>query len=246
MNNFNGNWNGQYYSPFQNQQSFTPNQNVPRLGDSIGFTNGQPYNYYNQNGSYQNMMYNTMYNPYEQERLRKEKEEQERQKALNRLTIQSMFERNLAAYVGADIDQQTPEEQLREIQEEYAYLQDLQAYKDEHSGFDMDGFHLITYEREMIPDSERQQTPEDVDPVEWMNNMGYMIAQNMAEELKHQKNNLSRAYNSRNYNQLLSMHNSSYDPYTITSVDDMEVKLPSEMNTEYQKRRERFMQALLK
>ena len=49
MNDFNGNWNGQYYSPFQNQQSFTPNQNVPRLGDAIGFTNGQPYNYYNQN-----------------------------------------------------------------------------------------------------------------------------------------------------------------------------------------------------
>ena len=245
MNNFNGNWNGQYYSPFQNQQSFTPNQNVPRLGDAIGFTNGQPYNYYNQNGSYQNMMYNSMYNPYEQERLRKEREEQQKQQALNRLSIMNKFDRNLASYVGQEIEQQTPEEQLKDIQSEYVYLQELQAYKDEHSGFDMEGFHLMSYEREMVPDSERQKTPEDVDPVEWMNNMGYMIAEGMAEELKYQKNNLAKAYNSQNYNQLLNMHNKSYDPYTATSIDDMEVRLPSEMNTEYQKRRQRFMQALM-
>lgn len=241
MNNFNNFWNGQYYSPFQNQQSFSPNQNVPRIGDAIGFTNNQPYNYYNQNGSYQNMMYNTMYNPYEQERLRKEREEQQKQQALNKLSIQNKFARNFAGYVGEELNQQTPEEQLKEIQSDYAYLQELQAYKDEHSGFDMEGFHLMSYEREIIPDSERPKTPEDIDPIEWMNNMGYMIAEGMAEELKHQKNNLARAYNSQNYNQLLS----SYDPYTITSIDDMEVKLPSEMNTEYQKRRQRFMQALM-
>lgn len=248
MNNFNNFWNGPNNGSFQNQQQFSPNNNVPRIGDCIGFTNNGPYNYYNQNGSYQNMMYNTMYNPYEQERLRKEREERERQFTLNRLAFQNKLERNYAAYAGEELEQLTPEEQLKEIQEEYAYIQSLQAYAEEHSGFDMEGFHLVSYEREMIPESERPKPQQDVDPVEWINNMGYMIAEGMQQELKQQRNNLARAYNSQNYNQLLKMHNSSYDPYTsstITSVDDMEVKLPSEMNTEYQKRRERFMQALL-
>jgi len=241
MSDFNTYWNAHNYGAFQHQQIPNP----PQIGDCVGYTNNTPYNYYNQYGMYPNTMYNTMYNPYEQERRRREQEEQQKQKFIAETSFQNKLKGLSAGYLKIPYEQQTPEQQLKDVEEYYGYLQDLQSFKDEHSGFDMDGFVFTKYDPDPI--EEKPYEPSKVDAKEWLNNMGHILADIMEQEVVEQRNNLTRAYNSKNYNQLLQMHNSSspYDPYTSMSIDDMEVKLPSEMSSEYQKRRERFMRAIL-
>ena len=84
---------------------------------------------------------------------------------------------------------------------------------------------------------------------------GYKITYDIVEREKREKEqNLKQLYNQQSYQQLLNMHNNvvgyqqNYDNIQPISLDDMEVSLPSNLRVmnDYQRRREQFLQELMK
>lgn len=248
-NNYNP-WNASNYNAFQ------VNETPPTIGGiGIGFTNDNymnpPYNYYNQQQGqgYYNSLYNQCYNPYVAQQQYEEQQKLYREKQIEKIRFYNELDKMFYSYEGVEFKKQSPEEQLKEAEEYYQYLSEMNRIKQEHSGFSMEGFVLIEWDPQPTQQIQEPQEEEHVDFGEWMDSLGYEYAQILMRRAKEQRNDLKQAYDSNQYRQLLNMHNNSQnviDAFTRDfTIDDMEITLPDRFNKEYQERRKRFLDAII-
>lgn len=246
--------NNGYYNPWDvPNQSTSQIQQPARIGDCIGFTNSpNNRNYYDPYSNYRDYYgystYNSYYNPYEIQRRREEEEKRQREFTLNQMRFQDQLDRSYYAYMGIEFERETPEERMKQIEQEYQFIRQYAQMKQDHAMFEFQSdFHIIGDEPEFK--DEVVQPNDHVNVMEWINNMGYEYAQILQREVIEKSRNLNNAYNSDNYNKMLqNFHtNSTIDALTRDfTIDDMEINLPDKFNQEYRDRRRRFMEALFK
>ena len=214
---------------------------------------------------YYNGNYN-MYNPYAyQEMMRQQqeaynKEMKKQQDLANRLNRASfVYNETNSPEIVRDVYRYTKEQ-----------LADIQKYNQECIASQRIGgnYHATKKNKSYMPskkvnhlinmNKQKQYDdsimPPDADLFYFMEN-GYKITYDIVErEKKEKEQNLKQLYNQQSYQQLLNMHNNvvgyqqNYDNIQPISLDDMEVSLPSNLRVmnDYQRRREQFLQELMK
>ena len=232
-NNFNpwyASQNGAYQTPPPPQQ----------IG-GIGFTNSQ-YNNMN-NGGYYTNMYNNYYNPYYMQQQREKEAEEARKKEIGRMMFQERLADNYYAYKNVErTETMTVEEQYELQQKEFYYKQKIQSMYQEYDNFNTDDFYFDG--GEFIP-----QQNEPVDFGEFIAGLGVRCVQIQEEKARKERMNLTRAYDRNQYASMVNGYNNSdsniVDAFSRDfTIDDMEITLPSQMSTQYEEKRKRFLEAI--
>ena len=242
-------WDVSNYGTSQYQYS-------PTIGECVNYNNYQQGYYPQYSGNYYDPYgqpnygyygYNQTFNPYEYQRQIEEQERIYRQNQINKMKLYSDLDRSFYAYKGIEYEQINPEDRMKEIEDQYQYIRDVQTQKNEHSMFVLEGYRYTEWEPQPDPN---YQPPEEehVDVDEWFDNMNFMLSEIMIRKAREYNRNLQNAYNSDSYNHLLNSHNNTNSVIDALSsdftIDDMEIKLPAKFSDEYNKRRKRFMEAL--
>ena len=108
--------------------------------------------------------------------------------------------------------------------------------------YDINGHYTIQY-------------PDDMSMLEFSEQFGDIYVDYLRDRERESRKNLTQLYDRNGYNQLIQMHRNSNNyfstvfqggsPNREVNIDDMEVKLPSHMQNEYQARRQAFLNAIL-
>ena len=102
-----------------------------------------------------------------------------------------------------------------------------------------------------LHDQEKERFPDNMSLDEYFDNAGMLYYEAVTEEYRKQMKDTTRLYNSDEYNRLLSLHNNGnkFNGFgnfnKDITIDDMEITLPTKLQTEYQERRQKFLNAIL-
>ena len=250
-----------YNSPIINGMGNNNNFNG-QMGNMVPFGNvGYNNNInYNNMGGYYNGMYNSFFNPYlaaEQQRIQEaQRKEHERQQA----GIMKMLCKHVNNGLG-----------LKEPSEEF-----LKRYDPVEERFQQDPEEEITYNLMQLPppgvsyntrslqaiqacnqlyDNSKKKYPDKMGIKEFNEASGLIYAELLDEERKEKQRNLSTLYNSEDYNKILEKKGSTTYLNTFfgggstnsnVNLDDMEIKLPNNLKNEWEERRRKFMESIMK
>lgn len=259
-----------YNSPIMNNM-FNPTMPQPQqqpfyqgtIGNMVSMSPG--YNgAMNNMGGYYGGMHQGYYNPYLIEQQRKEAEARQRQVEIQNAEILKMVSRNVNKALGMT------DEQIQEHVKKYdpqfvqeTRLTDKQiAEMNTAKLMDLDSRpQTMSYQQQMYMSAvikERQRMNEAFPPemglAEFFEKFGEEEYNMKMQELKSQQRQLNNLYNSSQYNDLLNMHNSSSNYFNSvfgkgqnnipTTIDDLEVKLPSSISQEMQMKKMKFLNAI--
>lgn len=243
------------------------NNNIVSIG-GLGYNNTPQYynpsnNPYMNNPQY-NTYYNNMgyYNPY----LERMKMEQYQIQLRNQMIEQADIYKRLCKLANRD---KSPEEleillSQYDIPDNSNYLEvrQEQLEYEKHCKFTM----MNLYPEYYTPDYNqgyinainmeiarvREKYPDDMSLGEWLERSGELITENMIRESQRRVSNLNNLYDSNRYRSLVDSYSHPGQSYfdslfkQPTTIDDMEVKLPYHMRDEFVKKRQDFMESILK
>lgn len=215
------------------------------IGGNIINIGGQGYN--NGNMGYYNNTYNGYYNPYLVQRQREIEEAQQRENIQQQADIWKKLSRGCHAALGSDIEDMeehlkrydpVPVEQHQE-EEHYNTLVNLALHGNDYNAR---VFNAIESNNRLY-EKNKERFPDTTSLSDFMANAGELYAEAMMRETKEQEKDVGRLYNSAQYKKLIGLHNSN--AFKDTSIDDMEIQLPNHLATEYQKRKQAFLDGIL-
>lgn len=240
------------------------NVNSPIVNNMMGMYNNVPINPIgsigigNQgyNGGYYNNLYNGYYNPYliqKQEELRKAQERaffdqqasiwKKVSKACNNYfgTHQDDMDNHLKQYDYVEPEQQNPELQIT-----------MKLMQLEMNGSTVNPMMLnFVANNNRIYDQAKERFPDSMGLMEFLENAGTLYNEAIREAHKEKMRDTSKLYNSSEFNSLLSLHNNGnkFNGFggfnKDITIEDMEITLPTKLQTEYQERRQKFLNAIL-
>ena len=253
-------------SPIMNNMMFNQQQQVPFYQGPIGnmVSMGQGYNNMQNMGGYYGGMHPGYYNPYLVEQQRKAQEAKQRQIEIQNAEVFKMVSRNVNKALGMS-DEQIEEhvkkydpqfvQEKRMTQEQITDMntQRLMALdsKEESMSYQQQVYFTNVYkERERM----NSLFPPEMGLAEFFENFGEEEYNMKMQQMRTQQRQLGNLYNSSQYNDLLSVHNKSSNYFNSmfgggqnhipTTIDDLEVKLPSSIAQEMQAKKMRFLNAI--
>ena len=209
------------------------------------------------NGGYYTNNYNT-YNPYlirqQQEAYQKQLQEQQQQQ----YNINCLLHRMANSYYGEDY----VEPSVQDYSEYYYYAQKELQEVSEYEHLAMLTMNLQAIEQQQqqqkrdsirYPITIQEQEAHNKDSIyDFLNSAGELYVKALENEYKEkdkERYNLQNLYNHNSYNQLVNMHNNSANRFNAYSkdfsIDDMEISLPKKFDTEYQRRKQQFLDQIL-
>ena len=240
------------------------NINSPVINNMMGMSNNVPINPIgsigigNQgyNGGYYNNLYNGYYNPYllqKQEELRKA---QERDFYNQQANIWKMVSRGCNNYFGThqdDMDEHLRRYDYVEPEQQNPELQvTLKLMQLEVTGSYVNPMMMnFVANNNRIYDQAKQAFPDSMGLMEFLENAGTLYNEAISAEHKEKMKDTSKLYKSSEFNNLLSLHNSGnrFNGFGSLNkeitIEDMEITLPTKLQTEYQERRQKFLNAIL-
>lgn len=234
-----------------------PYNNLPTIGSigNMGYNMGYGYNGYN--GGYYTNNYNS-YNPYlirqQQEEYQKQLQEQQK----NQYNINCMLHRMANNFYHEDYVEPSVQDQSEYYYYAQKKLQDVAEY--EHLAY------LTTHLQEVVDQqtqqkingtvfkmtTQEQQMHKKDSLYDFLNSAGELYVKALEREANVNNkdlHNLQNLYNHDSYSKLVNMHNASSNAYNSYnknfSIDDMEITLPEKFNTEYQQRKQAFLNSIL-
>lgn len=121
-------------------------------------------------------------------------------------------------------------------------------------------FNSMNYNREEMMaqyrniafDREKQRVPDNISLLDFFDNANQELAEMERNQLKsQQRKGIKNLYNSDEFKQLINMHSNNGNSYfsniynnNTTSINDMEVQLPSHLTTPYQEKRKKFLEMI--
>ena len=248
----NNNPNGMY-----NNYNISPNPmgNVMNVGSGYNNTNN---GYYNSNN-----MYNNYFNPYLAIQQNQAREAQMKEQQRTESDMMKRISRAVNKASGSEISDDT----LGEI---YDYKEPEQYKVDPDSVEYMQSFVASLYitDNRYLPqdiqfvnrfnqmyDQAKQMCPDDISMYDYNQKMSEQYVQMLIDNNREKQRDVSKLYNSNDYNKLLNMNSKSSSYFNSifnggnmnnnVSVDDMEVTLPNHLANEYQSRRKQFLESIL-
>lgn len=216
-------------------------QGVPTIGNIGGY--GYPYQ--------QNGYYNQYYNPYY---IRQQQEAQRRMEVEQSKIQQDIWARLIQCKNNAlGYEQIDQEEIINSINQRVALQQQMYAdaqYMDKIHEISAKAQQQIQIDNQPIQQVQTQQRQEEKSLYRWLHEEGQdRLNSALNAEVKKSQRNMSSAYNSAGYQQLLSIHNNTYNSLNPNvSIDDMEIQvnLPQRLKMERDIRRQKFAEALMR
>lgn len=238
-------------------------------GNQGGYNNppyySQPYNGnnqmasygYNPMGGYYNNNY-TLYNPYLLEEQRKAEEAQRR----NQLRQNSNIMKTLSRKVHHALGQEISDEMLDKI---YDPVELHQPTKDElkiekmERLIQMNEYRIQTglmFVNPMyvamgkVQEYHQKRLNPDMDLYEFLSIGGEIISENMRNEAIMKSKRIDNLYNRSDYQKLIDLRSRQTNNFSNTfnpnaNIDDMTISLPEKLKTEYQRRKELFLERII-
>ena len=228
-------------------QSPPPN-NLQRGSNVIGIGN------IGYNGAYYGGNY-TLYNPYLLEERRKAEEAQRKEQL--RLRTDTM--KNISKKVNKSLGNEMSDEDLKEIYDpvEFKTTQKDLDIQNSYRLMQINSYNVsmnICYNNPMYYAMGRQQVinQQKLDPDMDLNRFfeisGELISDSIKEEVLRERKNINNLYNRSEYQKLIDLRSGNGFAGTFrpnASIDDMEIQLPEHLKNEYQRRKEKFLEAII-
>lgn len=230
----------------------------------LGYNNQMQTNTMQTMGGYYNPYGGTIYNPYlmrqQQERamaIQRQQMEQQANimKSLSRIVNSSMSDDEFEEYSKVYQIQYEPNEEQQYIQQQNKF--DMMAHynPEQHRPVDPRTIRNIYLINQEI-DKQKSRFPDDMSLPEYLEVSGDLLYEAFIEEGTKKQRDMSRTYNSQKYRDLIDIHsnatsyfNTLYSQAKIrpnVTIDDMEVRLPKDLeNSEYHQRQRKFVQQLM-
>lgn len=253
-------YNQQYYVQ---QSQYMYNQPQPNpIGNVIGIGN----NGYNNMGGYYSNNYNNFYNPYLAMQQQKIQEAQMREMQKQQSGIYKRISRSVNRALGNDIDEDylnkrydyntsynNPNQLTEDQMEDIKMNQLIDLYYNPQSYCNYENLRFIEMSNR-IHDRNKQQFPDDTSLYDFMENSYKLYGAILDEQLRHSQRNLSKLYNSKQYNELIQLHSNGTGYFNTvfnngmmnnnSNIDDMEIRMPSKMQDMYKQRRQAFLDSI--
>lgn len=241
-----------YQQPMMQQQMM---YQQPQIG---GYQQPMINNYQQpQMGGYYNSIYNGYYNPYLAQRQQELYEAQQKELQMQQSNIWKMLSRGVNKALGKEVDDQylsmydpvtydTKEQKIYEQFNHFEYLDRINSQ----------GTPIRTPASIMVENNikryelAKERFPDDTSLYDFLANAGELYAEMLMDKAKHEQRQLNRLYNQNDYQQLVNLHNKTGSYYNQLmnnnpSIDDMEITLPSHLSTEYQRRKQAFINSIM-
>ncbi|MDE6946221.1 MAG: hypothetical protein K2P14_03440 [Anaeroplasmataceae bacterium] len=215
-------------------------QGVPTIGNIGGY--GYPY---------QNGYYNQYYNPYY---IRQQQEAQRRMEIEQSRIQQDIWARLIQCRNNAlGYEQVSQGEIIDSINQRVALQHQMYAdaqYMNKIHEISAKAQQQLQIDSQPVQQVQTQQQQEEKSLYRWLHEDGQeRLDSALNAEVKKSQRNVSNLYDSNSYQQLLSIHNNTYNSLNPNvSIDDMEIQvnLPQRLKMERDERRQRFAEALMR
>lgn len=215
-------------------------QGVPTIGNIGGY--GYPY---------QNGYYNQYYNPYY---IRQQQEAQRRMEIEQSRIQQDIWARLIQCRNNAlGYEQVSQGEIIDSINQRVALQHQMYAdaqYMNKIHEISAKAQQQLQIDSQPVQQVQTQQQQEEKSLYRWLHEDGQeRLDSALNTEVRKSQRNVSNLYDSNSYQQLLSIHNNTYNSLNPNvSIDDMEIQvnLPQRLKMERDERRQRFAEALMR
>ena len=249
-----------------NNQGFNPsspivnnmNQQIPQGYNNMMPIGGNGYNNGSMNGYYNQGMGYGYYNPYLAEEQRKLEEAKAKENIRQQSDILKKLSR-MANHVSGVIPDELMESHLEKY-DPVVPVYDDDFYKMEkinklihvsNNSVDVEKMVYARIERQNEEfDKFKKEIPKDIKLNAWLHKCGDILYKIEQEENKRIYDG-TRLYNTNQYDELIKLHKSSNKGYfentfkgSYSNLDDMEIKLPTELKDKYSERRAKFFNSI--
>lgn len=249
----------QYYQQQQQYQNQQPQMN----GFNPYQQQYQNINYNQQSqqmGGYYNSIYDGYYNPYMAQRQQELQQIQMKEIQLQQSAIWKLLSKKVNHALGREVD----DEYLSKLYDPVIIDQKEQASIDKYNHmqqleniYRQGPMYIKTPNTVRIENNiqrfelAKKRFPDDTSLYDFLSQAGELYSDVIMSKVKKDQKQLNKLYNHNDYQQLINMHTKTESYFNKLlnnngqSIDDMEITLPSHLNTEYQRRKQAFMNSIL-
>jgi hypothetical protein len=231
------------------------------LSNIIGIGN-VGYNNVNMGGYYTGA-YNGYYNPYLAAKQQEIQLAQQKELERKNSDMLKRISRNVNKALHSDIEDM--DQYLKQYDPVYPGQDDNSEDSITHkllnlhyngSYVDMSAVQLVQYHNQMF-DQAKKEFPDDMSMYEFHEKASELYLQARIVRQKDTQKDISKLYNSSEYNQLINMHGKGSANYfdsvfkggasqQETNIDDMEIKLPNHLCNQFEERKRMFIESIMK